>query len=131
MKIYFKHCKTNFRKKEKIRKFLFSFIMKKEEGLQVPGSGGWILPQRSGCASIRSTITRGLALGRTAVSAGTRRRRGPPTEVRTTPGAATSLGRRVARAGSQEMTLTARDRRPDRNADQSFVIEVSINVVQH
>ena len=72
-----------------------------------------------------------FALGRTAVSAGTQGRSGSPTEVRTTPGAATSLGRRVARAGSQEMTLTARDRRPDRNEDQSFVIEVSINVVQH
>ena len=33
-------------------------------------------------------------------------------------------------AGSQETTLTARDRRPDQNADQSFVIEVTINV-QH
>ena len=131
MKIYFRHRKTNFRKKEQIRKFLFSLIEKKEEGLQVPSSGGYILPRRSGCVSIRSTITRGLALGSTAVSAGTRRRSGPPTEVRTTPGAASSLGRRVAMAGSQEMTLMARDRRPDRNAYQSFVIEVSINVVQH
>ena len=105
MKIYFKHRKTNFRKKEQIHKFLFSLIKKKEEGLQVPGGGGWILPQWSGCASIRSTIT---------------------TAARTTPG----LGRRVARMGSQETTLTARDQRPDQNADQSFVIKVTINV-QH
>ena len=121
MKIYFKHRKTNFRKKEQIREFLFSFIKKKEERLQVPGSGGWILPRRSGCASIRSTITRGLALGRTAVSAGTQRRRGAPTEVRTTLGAGAASGLwRVARAGSQEMTLTARDRRPDRNVESKF-----------
>lgn len=76
MKIYFKHRKTNFRKREEIHKFLFSLIKKKEEGLQVPGGGGWILPQWSGCASIRSTIT---------------------TAARTTPG----LGRRVARMGRE------------------------------
>ena len=34
MKIYFKHRKTNFRKKEQIPKFLFLLIKKKEEGLQ-------------------------------------------------------------------------------------------------
>ena len=122
MKIYFKHRKTNFRKKEQIHKFLFSLIKKKEEGLQVPGSGGggWILPQWSGCASIRSTITTAARWCRRVHGGdvGNQQRSGQ------------RQGRRVARMGSQETTLTARDRRPDQNADQSFVIEVTINV-QH